>query len=645
MSNLLSLLIGGGSVAGGTAGLASAAGSEVALRQAMVTDVATWRAADRPANTLGILYSRFFGVEHIGVDLAANSSADVDVPLERPIGLGSGLPLFASLRPRSGGCHPSGSYLAARALTQHGYASARLSLPSQRVLRVSPGPDRLPALADAWGTRVRVQVLTYFGPSDGPYAIEAGVAAVSLGVGVESAVIPLPRTLSAIERKKTSVHNLGWRTGQATRQGGAIAIVSADGSQIKVFSGAVAGTTSIDLALGWITWIGENWLLRSAYIGNLPGSVDAADMVIMSEAPIDYDNTTGIFTPAPGAVPASVGRWARTSIFERQWRSPPEAALGATAVATNSFPMWFRGTAADANDGSHVNIVLSTAHSVNGLAGLAYIIEDGTNDPRSMYVYRFDVNVRAPDVYHLNGAVVSSAGSGNVAGDVLTLAGGTYITPAKVRLAQTATGATIVSGGGGYGASQTFDLTVVGGELVAHSAYGAAKVNVTTNAAGAVTTVNSITAPGGYLAVPGAGASTTAPTSGAGSGGSGCTLTLTLGLLPVVDDPGNYTVQPASPVSVSATTGVGSGMQFTANWIGGARTQIVPIGDARLPNTDALVISSGITETGALGSPVTYSTHLANAYLKSVDEVEIELSAGSTLTRVAGEIVKMPTVL
>jgi hypothetical protein len=71
------------------------------------------------------------------------------------------------------------------------------------------------------------------------------------------------------------------------------------------------------------------------------------------------------------------------------------------------------------------------------------------------------------------------------------------------------TGATIAAGGTGYGISQTFDVTLVGGEGIV------AIVNVTCDADGIVDTVNSVTATGSYKGKP---SNPIATTGGTGSG-------------------------------------------------------------------------------------------------------------------------------
>jgi hypothetical protein len=76
----------------------------------------------------------------------------------------------------------------------------------------------------------------------------------------------------------------------------------------------------------------------------------------------------------------------------------------------------------------------------------------------------------------------------------------------------------IASGGAGYAASATFNVTIAGGTQSA----GAAVVSVSTNGSGVVTTVNSIVNIGYYTVAP---ATTNSPTGGTGSGLS---LTLTL---------------------------------------------------------------------------------------------------------------------
>ncbi|MGH7083194.1 MAG: hypothetical protein ACREFV_12075 [Acetobacteraceae bacterium] len=79
--------------------------------------------------------------------------------------------------------------------------------------------------------------------------------------------------------------------------------------------------------------------------------------------------------------------------------------------------------------------------------------------------------------------------------------------------------AAVAAGGTGYAASSTFNVNVSGGTETT-----AAVVNVTTNASGVVTTINSITTAGVYSVLPANPAATT------GGAGSGLTLTLTWGV-------------------------------------------------------------------------------------------------------------------
>ncbi|MGH9066783.1 MAG: hypothetical protein ACRD0J_04725, partial [Acidimicrobiales bacterium] len=79
--------------------------------------------------------------------------------------------------------------------------------------------------------------------------------------------------------------------------------------------------------------------------------------------------------------------------------------------------------------------------------------------------------------------------------------------------------AAVAAGGTGYAASSTFNVNVSGGTETT-----AAVVNVTTNASGVVTTINSITTAGVYSALP------TNPAATTGGTGSGLTLTLTWGV-------------------------------------------------------------------------------------------------------------------
>lgn len=78
----------------------------------------------------------------------------------------------------------------------------------------------------------------------------------------------------------------------------------------------------------------------------------------------------------------------------------------------------------------------------------------------------------------------------------------------------------IVAGGAGYPVSSTFNVTVSGGTWST-----AAVVNVTTNASGVVTVINSITTQGSYTALP-----TNPAATSAGNGGSGLTLDMNWGI-------------------------------------------------------------------------------------------------------------------
>jgi hypothetical protein len=156
-------------------------------------------------------------------------------------------------------------------------------------------------------------------------------------------------------------------------------------------------------------------------------------------------------------------------------------------------------------------------------------------------------------------SAIAAAGTAYTPADVLTLAGGSatdgthtsQVTVSTVKLVS----ATIHAGGGGtgYGNAQTFNVTVAGGT---HSVV--ATVNVTTNAGGVVTLVNSISAAGNYTVLPTLSANAATGDDGSDHG-SGLSLDLVFGILSVsVTRAGIYTTMPTNPVSVTGGTGTGA---------------------------------------------------------------------------------------
>lgn len=115
------------------------------------------------------------------------------------------------------------------------------------------------------------------------------------------------------------------------------------------------------------------------------------------------------------------------------------------------------------------------------------------------------------DATYANVSANEASGSGYTAGGV---------TLASDALTYFASSAALAAGGSGYAASSTFNVNVSGGTETT-----AAVVNVTTNASGVVTTINSVSTAGNYSVLPANPAATT------GGSGSGLTLTITWGVM------------------------------------------------------------------------------------------------------------------
>lgn len=138
----------------------------------------------------------------------------------------------------------------------------------------------------------------------------------------------------------------------------------------------------------------------------------------------------------------------------------------------------------------------------------------------------------ASQIFGTTSVEIERYGAGYSIGDTLTVLGGTSTSQAALLVSNVATYTgvqddsliTIASGGTGYGNAQTFDVTIVGGTGVV-----AAVINVTTDASGVVTTINSITKTGYYTVEP-------TGTAVATTGGTGTGLTFDLSAAGVFDN-------------------------------------------------------------------------------------------------------------
>ena len=143
---------------------------------------------------------------------------------------------------------------------------------------------------------------------------------------------------------------------------------------------------------------------------------------------------------------------------------------------------------------------------------------------------------------------LNAAGTGYTPLDTITLTSGTPVsvdTRAIVTVATTkVVSATIAAGGTGYGNAQTFAAVLVGGTGTP------AQLNVTSNAGGVITTINSVSVAGSYTVNPSlAGVATT------GGAGTGFTANVVIGVATVtIANAGQYTA-----VATSATQGATQG--------------------------------------------------------------------------------------
>jgi hypothetical protein len=185
---------------------------------------------------------------------------------------------------------------------------------------------------------------------------------------------------------------------------------------------------------------------------------------------------------------------------------------------------------------------------------------------------------------------VNAAGTVYTPGDTVTMAGGVPVTRAIVTV-QTVklVSATINAGGTGYGATQTFNVTVVGGTRTV-----VATVNVTSDGAGVVDTVNSVVG-GSYTVLP----SLTANAVTGGTG-SGLTLDLVFGINTItITTAGEYTTE-VSSFTQFATSGSGTGATFNTALYGILGYTVSN------PGTYITLPSNHIATTGGSGTGATF---------------------------------------
>lgn len=214
----------------------------------------------------------------------------------------------------------------------------------------------------------------------------------------------------------------------------------------------------------------------------------------------------------------------------------------------------------------------------------------------------FQVRMKAVTV-----SSVGAAGTIYSPGDLLTVVGGTATSNSNKAKLSVATvklvSATINAGGTGYdgGSASTFDVTVAGGT---HGA--AAVVNVTTDGSGVVTTVNSVTTPGSYTALPSLSANAVVGDDGTNHG-NGLTLDLVFGVLSVtINTAGIYTALPSNPV---ATTESGSGTAATFNLAWGVDSLVVTEAGVYEAAAPTINFSAGAAAaTAVLGSATVRDT-------------------------------------
>jgi len=203
-------------------------------------------------------------------------------------------------------------------------------------------------------------------------------------------------------------------------------------------------------------------------------------------------------------------------------------------------------------------------------------------------------------------AAVAGGGTGYVASDTITLAGGTFTTAsvltvnAASQVHYDATAIVIVDAGSGYVATDTITLT--GG-----TAGTDAIVTVdTVDGGGAILTAHVSTA-GDYTVRP-----SNPVAQGSTSGvGVGATFDVTFGVLSggvisavTITTVGSYTALPSNPVAQTSSSGMGTGATFTMAW--GLLAVNIPVHGSGYDGTSLLTVSpTGATGTLVIGSQTT----------------------------------------
>lgn len=247
--------------------------------------------------------------------------------------------------------------------------------------------------------------------------------------------------------------------------------------------------------------------------------------------------------------------------------------------------------------------------SYTGAGGVGQIIIGGTNNAYTS-APTFSVSDSGSTGSGFTGTVymkmataaINAAGTGYAPGDKITLTFGTPVSASTKSILNVVSvkliSASIVAGGTGYGNAQTFNVTVAGG-----TAGTAAVISVTSDAGGAVVTVNSVGTAGSYTVLP-ANIATNAATGGTGTG---LTLALVWGVNAIsVSTPGQYTAV-ATTATQASTTGSGTG--FTS------QTQTFSV-------DSVLITAAGTNYSGTLTGTFSAGNATAQVYPDASNKAE-----------------------
>jgi hypothetical protein len=184
-------------------------------------------------------------------------------------------------------------------------------------------------------------------------------------------------------------------------------------------------------------------------------------------------------------------------------------------------------------------------------------------------------------------AVIAAAGTAYVPGDTITLTGGTETANIVLAVATTKVVSATVDAAGTGGTPGTATVTGTTGTGTKFQA------TVTISGGGAISSVDAIAVAGSYSANP----TSIAHEPVTGGGLTGARLAVVMGVSTVtLVDPGDYSADPANPVSQGATSGSGVNATFTLTVATAASA-----GDMLVtPNQAAIVDASGFHHVSAI---------------------------------------------